>query len=177
MAEIKSTLDLVMEKTKHLTMSSEERAGQQQKDFENKFMGLLQQYADNALSNDELLERMTALQKELEIDAPELVVSAVVQRIQPDLDNEHWLSLVGRLAPAGYTPLKEALENYKGKVTVLSQKSEQRLLENLTIEHGIQGSAVVPNVLAYAPHQEGLSVLKLEIQTRIDKVINGSEYN
>lgn len=144
----------------------------QHRDFEKKLQGLLQQYADKALSDDELLERITALQKELQVDDEKRVVSAVVQRIQPGLDNAHWLPLVGRLAPAAITPLKEALADYRDKVAVLSQKSEQRLLENLAREHEIQGSAVVPNILTYAPHQEDLSVLKIEFQTRIDKIIN-----
>ena len=169
MAEIKSTLDLVMERTKHLTMSTEERAGQQKKDFEKKLKGLLQQYADNILSIDELLEKITVLSKDRQIDDRKLVVSTVVQRIQPDLDNEHWLSLVGRLAPAVYTPLKEALADYRDKVAVLSKKGEQRLLERLARKYGIQGPAIVPNLLKYASHHAELSTLKNEIQTRIDE--------
>ena len=70
MAEIKSTLDLVMERTKHLTMSSEERVGQQQKDFEKKLQGVLQQYADKVLAIDELMERVTGLQADFKIDDP-----------------------------------------------------------------------------------------------------------
>ena len=167
MAEIKSTLELVMERTKHMSMSAEERAGQQKKGFEKKLQGLLQQYADTVFSRDELLEKMAALQKEMKIDDQKLAVSAVFQRIQSDLDNEQWLSLVRRLAPTAYTPLKQALEDYRDKVAILSQKSEQRQLENLARQYAIQGAAIVPNLRKWAHHQEELFALQHDIDTAI----------
>jgi hypothetical protein len=54
MGEIKSTLDLVMEKTKDLTLSSEEKKAQKQKEIENRIKGLLQKYQDGFLSKSEL---------------------------------------------------------------------------------------------------------------------------
>ena len=105
MAEIKSTLDLVMERTRHLTMSTEERAGQQKKDFEKKLNGLLQQYEDKVLALDELMERISALKADQHLDDDLSVASAVVQRIQPGMDNAHWLALIKRLAPAVVTQL------------------------------------------------------------------------
>ena len=52
MAEIKSTLDLVMEKTKNLSLSSEERQAQKSKEIESRIRGLLQKFKDQALSAD-----------------------------------------------------------------------------------------------------------------------------
>ena len=42
MGEIKSTLDLVMEKTKNLSLSDEERLGQKNKEIASRIRGLLQ---------------------------------------------------------------------------------------------------------------------------------------
>ena len=170
MAEIKSTLDLVMERTRHLTLSTEEKAGQQKKDFEKKLQGVLQKYADNALSDDELMERVTALQAEMHIDDQMLVVSAVVERIQPELGNAHWLSLLSQLAPAAYTPLEKALADYQDKVTALAQKGAQGQLERLARDHGVNGSAAVPNLQKDASHQEALFALKNEFQTRLSHI-------
>ena len=172
MAEIKSTLDLVMERTKHLSMSAEEKAGQQKQDFEKKLQGLLQQYADNVLSDDELLERVTVSQAEMHIDDQMLVVSAVLQRIQPELDNAHWLLLVRQLAPAAYTPLENALVDYQDKVTALAQKGAQGQLERLARDHGVSGSAAVPNLQKDASHQEALFAVKNESQTRLSHIFN-----
>lgn len=41
MGEIKSTLDLVLERTKHLSQTSEEKQAQTQKDIENRRNGML----------------------------------------------------------------------------------------------------------------------------------------
>ena len=42
MGEIKSTLDLVLEKTKNLTLSSEEKEEQKQKEIEKRIKGMMQ---------------------------------------------------------------------------------------------------------------------------------------
>ena len=41
MAEVKSTMDLIMEKTKHLTMSEEEKEGFRRKELSGKIRGLV----------------------------------------------------------------------------------------------------------------------------------------
>ena len=60
MAEIKSTLDLIMEKTKGLTMSDEEKEAFQQKELETKLRGSLQKVMEGRLK----LERF-----QMELDA------------------------------------------------------------------------------------------------------------
>ena len=54
MAEIKSTLDLVMEKTKNLSLSSEERQAQKNQEIESRIRGLLQKFKDRALNSERL---------------------------------------------------------------------------------------------------------------------------
>jgi hypothetical protein len=46
MAEIKSTLDLVMEKTKNLNLSNAEKQDQKNKEMESRLRGLVQKYQD-----------------------------------------------------------------------------------------------------------------------------------
>ena len=174
MAEIKSTLDLVMERTRHLTMSTEERAGQRKKDFEKKLNGLLQQYEDKVLDLDELMERISALQANLHLDDDLSVASAVVQRIQPGMDNAHWLALIKRFAPGVVTQLEEVLADNQERVAALVRKGEQDHVEHLAREHDIQGSAVVPNLNKDAPIQKKLSALKIETRERIDNMIQAN---
>ena len=52
MAEIKSTLDLVMEKTRNLSLSSEERAEQKSKEIRSQIRGLIQKFQDQIISSD-----------------------------------------------------------------------------------------------------------------------------
>ena len=64
MAEIKSTLDLVMEKTKNLSLSEEERQGQKNEEIESRIRGLLQKFNDQAFSIDKLGSEYQKLQKD-----------------------------------------------------------------------------------------------------------------
>ena len=64
MAEIKSTLDLVMEKTKNLSLSSEERQAQKSKEIESRLRGLLQKFKDQALSADKFKSEYQKLKKD-----------------------------------------------------------------------------------------------------------------
>ena len=52
MGEIKSTLDLVMEKTRHLTLSQKEKEEQKQIEVNKRLKGLLQKYQDNLLRKE-----------------------------------------------------------------------------------------------------------------------------
>ena len=54
MGEIKSTLDLVMEKTRHLTLSQEEKEEQKHIEVDKRLKGLLQKYQDNLLKKEQL---------------------------------------------------------------------------------------------------------------------------
>ena len=53
MAEIKSTLDLVLEKTRDMTLSSDEKQQQQREAIETRFRGLLQKYIDGSLTREQ----------------------------------------------------------------------------------------------------------------------------
>ena len=55
MGEIKSTLDLVMDKTRHLTLSDEEKQEQKEKEFRKKLKGPAQKFQDIKDKFDQLL--------------------------------------------------------------------------------------------------------------------------
>ena len=76
MGEIKSTLDLVLEKTKHLSQSSEEKQAQIQKDIENRVNGILQKYLDGLFSLEQLQRDYDALKAEFNL--PENTILALI---------------------------------------------------------------------------------------------------
>ena len=63
MGEIKSTLDLVMEKTRHLTLSQEEKDSQKKVEVHKRLKGLVQKYRDNLLKKDGLGKELEILNK------------------------------------------------------------------------------------------------------------------
>ena len=54
MGEIKSTLDIIMEKTKGLTMTEEEKTAFKSKEMEGKVKGALQKFLDGILDVERL---------------------------------------------------------------------------------------------------------------------------
>ncbi|GAB6904548.1 conserved hypothetical protein [Desulfosarcina cetonica] len=168
MGEIKSTLDLVMERTKHLSMSAEEKTRQHQEDFSRRLQGLLQQFGDGGLTLKAFDERLDALQTELEIADTGLVLNATLGRIDPDGENGPWLALLGELAPATREPLEKILQSHREARTALVEEARSRQLERLAREKGIGGSAVVPNPNRDADFQQRLEGLCQQIRQRID---------
>jgi len=67
MGEIKSTLDLVMEKTKHLSLSDEEKQNQKKIESQKRINGLLQKYQDQVLSMEQLHTEYNLLKKEFKL--------------------------------------------------------------------------------------------------------------
>jgi uncharacterized small protein (DUF1192 family) len=167
MGEIKSTLDLVMERTRHLSLSAEEKALQQRDEFNKRLAGLLQQYGDNALTVDELQQRVASLQAEMEMSEPQAITATVLNRVDPDEDNRHWLALLQKTAPATQETLQKQLEGYSHRKAELMQSVEQRLLEQLFNEDGISGPAVAPNPQKDARFRQDLDALRSNIRKMI----------
>lgn len=164
MGEIKSTLDLVMERTRHLSLSAEEKEEQRREDFEKRLQGLLQQYADEAVSTEELRDRMAALEKETGIADHKLSVQGTIRRIDPDRDNDRWMALLDQLAPGIDAALQDILAAYKADQASLLKAGAEQFGERLARDHGISGSAVVPN-----PHKDPAirkSLTDLQRETR-----------
>lgn len=170
MGEIKSAIELAMERTSNLSLSAEEKARQKKADLEKLLQGALQQYYDGILSVDGIRDRINELQEELKVAEPQLVTKAVLMRIDPDRDNEQWMALVAVFAPALCDPLQEILSDYREQRFQLSQATEKRLRKELAKRHGVTGLAVTPNPDKDAAFQDSLSALKNKIQARIDAI-------
>jgi len=145
MGEIKSTLDLVLERTRHLSLSPEERAQQQRDELEKRLQGLLQQYEDGAFAVDVLVKRIGALQAELNVDDAHLVIAGIAKRLDPDQDNQARLTLLSTLAPALASPIATALAAHRERQAGIRQEGEARARAYLVQTHEIQGSAVIAN--------------------------------
>lgn len=171
MGEIKSTLDLVMERTRHLSMSAEEKTRQRQADFAKRLQGLLQQYADGAMAVDRLRDRINALQAELSVTDQEPVLTAIMERIDPEKDNQPWLTLLVDLAPAIGGLLDEIFTAFQREKADLWLASIKRLHEALWQQHGIKGSAVVPNPSADTAFIEQLAKLRQQTHARVDDLL------
>lgn len=170
MGEIKSTLDLVMERTRNLSMTPEEKAQQRKTDFEKRLQGLLNKYEDEALSVDIFLTRMTELQEELKMIDQQEVMKAVLARIDPDQDNKRWLYLTERLEPEIIGSLETILTEYLQQKGTLLAAGQHQALAQLAENHAVSGSAVVPNPYKNQQVMEKLAGLRAKTRSDIDSI-------
>jgi len=166
MGEIKSTLDLVMEKTRHLSLTEEEKDRQREEEFEKRLQGLLQRCEDGFLSTDDFRGEVEALQKELHRGDKPSPVKAVLGRIDPDGSNDRRLDLLRLYAPGAVEPLLKILSEYSDKKAELIREGARHQLE-LLAKRGIQGTAVRPNLDREARLTERVAGLNREARERV----------
>ncbi len=151
MAEIKSTLDLVMEKTKHLKMSQAEKRALDVKETLKKVPGLVQKYVDGAMKDREFQKEVSgyyetdrdAVLKELnkqlarsfsfEDRDKDLRIIEAMRKLNPDRDE-----IVDEL--------QNCIEKFHKVREELIEAKTSHFLKELE-ERGIRGSAIVPKAI------------------------------
>jgi hypothetical protein len=170
MGEIKSTLDLVMERTRHLSMSTEEKIRQQREEFTRRLHGVLQQFGDGALSIEKLRERISGLQSEFDVADQALLLQTVFSRIDPDSENAALLNLLRRMDPAISERINSILGEHHKTLTSLLDEVHGRELDRLAREWGICGSAVMPNPNRDIVYKERVEALRRQTRQRIEAI-------
>jgi len=171
MGEIKSTLDLVMERTQNMSLSDEEKARQQRDEYEKRLQGLLQKYADGGYGLDRLQAEIGRLQQSMRFNDQTALRNAVRRRIEPDGNPGRWLDLMARLAPEISRSLADILKTYRTRRDECIETAERRLRRRLIQAHGIAGSAVSPNPRKDRRCRDDLSALRREAEDRLTAAV------
>lgn len=155
MAEIKSTLDIIMEKTKNLTMTEEEKKFFQKAEMEGKVKGLVQKFLDGFLSLEGLKREIESLGKGKQAIALNALTRECLARMDPEIDSRPILEILQSVAGVDPAPFRELQTKYRICLEEHKQEREKVLLKRLK-GRGISGSAVLPNLNA---DEEWLGVL------------------
>jgi hypothetical protein len=146
MAEIKSTIDLIMERTKNLSASPEELEAYQRREREKHIRGLIQRLLDYNLTLDGVKDELAKEKK----DGPATDVTAVLKEalaghVDPETDNERLFRIVNELVGTPEDHLRETLRACQAELfarqTALLDRQKRELESK-----GIAGSAVLPNL-------------------------------
>ena len=168
MGEIKSTLDLVLEKTKGLTLSEEEKRQQRRQESNDLLRGLLQKYQDRKLNLEQVRKEFEKLKKSDEgVDGAMRVET--FDRIQPDGDNPPFISLLRDLFHMDVTRLESTLEGYKSTIRSAAENRAAEIRKDLSQIHVIHGSAVVPNLEADGDWADMKAAIRSEYANLLDR--------
>ncbi len=177
MGEIKSTLDLVLEKTRHLTLSSEEKQEQMQKKIEKRIKGMLQKYQDGILPNKQFQIDYEKLQKNSNLSDNNILINEIINRLDPDRDNQSLLEILEECCSIDSATIKAVINGYRDAYHKAAGNRMVRLKENLAPKHFISGSAVVPNLEAdeqwRREAQEIRSGYKVQLNRVKDNLLGG----
>jgi len=143
MAEIKSTLELIMEKTKGLTMSPQEKEEIRREEWLKKAKGLIQKFLDDRVDMDKVKSEL--LSKEYPSEWGNFLKLELINGLEPEGDNEKRVHLISELLKLPGEAFMKILEDFDQKV--LQEKAAQvdYLKKQLSVQ-GISGPAVIPNV-------------------------------
>jgi hypothetical protein len=146
MGEIKSTLDLVMEKTKHLSLTHEEREEQKRKEIENCIRGLIQKFQDQIISIEQLKSEYQSLQQKNDLSENIALIKEVFDRVALGEDNQALLELIKEFKAWDLSGFVSILKDYQDAIQLAVHGRKEQLKQKLAKENLIAGSAVVPNL-------------------------------
>ncbi len=148
MGEIKSTLELVMEKTKHLTLTEKEKTDQKYNEFNKNLKGLVQKFQDRLLNNERLNRELSILQKNYNVSEKNSLSDEIFGRLDLDQDNKRLFDLLNEICGLNVMKLESVFDEYQDTIRSKSQKKRDEIKENLAKKYFISGNAAVPNVEA-----------------------------
>jgi hypothetical protein len=166
MGEIRSTLDIIMEKTKGLTMSEKEKKAFKEQEMAGKVKGLIQKFLDGILDMDQLKGEVAGLGEKGGDMVKRLIREESVSRIEPEGDNEALLRLLEEVTGSDARSLREVLKEFQQRLEREKAALEKKLRKELE-KQGISGSAVIPNISADTEWAHYLSEMRDEFHERI----------
>ncbi len=143
MAEIKSTIDIIMERTKNLTMSDKEKASFRRAEMEGKVKGWIQKYQDGVIELDTL---KSDFERELN-EYPglrQIFKSQLLGSLRLTGDNEKILRLLEDVLGIPTNNIKDIIQALKQEMETLRIERRALLREDLK-KKKIYGASVVPN--------------------------------
>jgi hypothetical protein len=145
MAEIKSTIDLIMERTKTLSASPEERESYQRQEREKRLRGLIQRLLDDKLTLDGAKDELAKEKKNgSAAEVTEVLKKTLAGHVDPEADNERLFRFVIELVGTSLDRLGETLTACREKATSWKAVLAERQKKDLE-SRGITGTAVLPN--------------------------------
>ncbi len=155
MAKIKSTLDLILEKTKHLSLSEEERQVLEEQELNKRVQALLYRYLNEERDADFLARELDQLPGGKVEEARRLCRKLLAATLSPFEDEGRVFDAVGRLFGQEerdrwekvVAPLKR---QFREALAGARLKAGTRCLEDLA-KLGLQGPALLPSVNDESP--------------------------
>ena len=169
MAEIKSTLDLIMEKTRNLTLTEEERAEMRRKEVEGKVKGLWRKFLDGLLDPSDFKAEITSF----EPDDRQWVMAAVIKeglnQVDPEIPNAKCLFLLKHAADIEIAGIQDLISGFHKELAHEKEACKRRLMKRIN-DKGISGSSVMANMSSDGQWRDLVARAKEDFHLKAEKL-------
>jgi hypothetical protein len=144
MAEIKSTIELAMERTRHLQMTDEDRRKQEAQAFRETVSRLAGKFIDRQIDLEKFKSELNKLGEAAGLDKAG-AADEIGRRIDPAADNTALLDLIKHGLGFDTSGIEAELRRFRDTL----HSDESRALDRIRVElakKAISGSAVIPNL-------------------------------
>jgi hypothetical protein len=180
MAEIKSAIELAMERTKSLVLDDDEKQALATKETQTKIRALVRRFREGMIDDDDFGKEFSRIDME-NVEKRTLLIDVIAGELDFQRDEER---LLGLLTLAGVGLSEEA----QGELEILKKRCSgdlemkeliirQRVTERLG-QGGITGDALVPNLEAWDEWKEGreetVTVFRKRLRAWTERLQEGS---
>lgn len=148
MSEIKSTLDLVMERTKNMVFSKDEKQNQEAETARKQFNGALQKHVDGLTTLKDLQQIMDDLLQKNSAIETQTLRRVLLQKIDLDALQGPLPDLLDTLFGCRIDGLKQMGRDHLKEIKSMAERHLTRVGRELEQQYQIAGSAVLPNLEA-----------------------------
>lgn len=169
MAEIKSTLDLVMERTRGLSLSDRERDEMRSRELQAKVKSALERFISEYQGIKRMRSELDGLGLGTSPETAKAVKSEIVARISLTAENGRLIDILEKVLGVDTKPYKKIVAEFRKIYSSERQKSSKRVLEQLA-SLNISGTAVKPNLMSDQGWKEKSESIFSEFRQRAESL-------
>lgn len=158
-----------MERTKHLSMTEEEKIRQNHADAERKIRGLVRKYLDHVMDIRQMGLAYETFKTRHDLSDDRLLVEEAVANMDFSKDNRGLIALITEICHLDVTGLNAILEDYENRLESENNSLKREILRRLAENHEIQGPAVLPSPDSDPSWIKAVAGLRAEFQLKLGK--------
>ena len=169
MAEIKSSIELAMEKTRGLHLSREEKEKLQEEELHSKAHNLVSRFLEVDFHLKEVEKELAKYDPPQREKLEKLVLQYLIEAIQLDRDNDlifQGIESFQEKSKSIIKKMRELIEEYRNRKQKDYQKTEGVLLAKLE-RQGISGSAVKPKIEGSREWEEAIAKFRPAFEAQL----------
>jgi hypothetical protein len=169
LAEIKSAIELAMERTKNLVMDDEEKKEFARKYREDRLRAVMRRFLEGIIGGDECLREYNDIRGE-KAQKSALLLDLIIEEFRVSTENEMLfalLQLIGEDAGGGLAGEVQALKGWFQKELAAREGEIRNGIMSRLNDLGISGTAVVPNIPEWEESQSAAKEIGSLIRSRL----------